>query len=116
SAFDDAYLQAVGAHGKATSTPIGTLVSSDVHADQALMSELIRRSLVATHWRQLRWYQPEHLAYFRLYEEGKKRTLRWAGGSGRTVVLPRASATHEGLSGYRHDAARIAVRRLGDRW
>lgn len=116
STFDDAYLQAVGAQGQGTSTPIGTLASSDTHADQALIGELIRRSLLATHWRQLRWYQPEHLAYFRLYEEGKKRKLRWTGGKGRTVVLPRASTTYEGLSGYRHDAARIATRRLGARW
>lgn len=116
TAFDDAYLEAVIAPEPAACAPIGLLAASDTQADQALLGEMIRRSLLAAHWRQLRWYQPEHLAYFRLYEEGKKRKLRWTGGRGRTVVLPRQSTTHEGLSGYRHDAARVGVRRLGGRW
>lgn len=116
TAFDDAYLKAVGATDVPRSEPLGRLKASRNLDEQALLGELTRRATLAMHWRQLRWYQPERLAYFRLYEEGKQRKLRWAGGSGRTVVLPRASITHEGLSGYRHDAARIGVRRLGGTW
>jgi hypothetical protein len=116
TAFDDAYLHAVGAKGTPRRDPLGALADSTDHVERALLGELARRSLLAVHWRQLRWYQPERLAYFRLYEEGKKRKLRWSGGSGRTVVLPRASTTHEGLSGYRHDAARLAVRRIDTTW
>lgn len=109
-------MQAIGADGPPTSEPLAGLTTSEDHVERALLGELVRRSLLAIHWRQLRWYQPDRLAYFRLYDEGKKRKLRWSGGSGRTVVLPRASTTHEGLSGYRHDAARIAVRRLDGQW
>lgn len=117
SAFDGPYLQAVGADGDPTLHALDELVDVPDRSTQTLVAELVRRSLLATHWRQLRWYQPERLAYFRLYEEGKKRKLRWSGGGGgRAVVLPRASTRHEGLSGYRHDAARVGVRHLDGRW
>jgi len=112
--FDDAYLAAVGTSETPRSEPLDALLLARDRNTQTLIGELIRRSLLSQHWRQLRWYQPERLAYFRLYEDGKQRKLRWSGGSGRTVVLPRESTKHEGLSGYRHDAARIAVRRLSD--
>jgi Domain of unknown function (DUF4365) len=116
SRFEEDYLLAIGVAETPRSDPLGTAISAPERNTQALMAELVRRSLLSQHWRQLRWYQPERLAYFRLYDEGKKRKLRWSGGGGRTVVLPRASTKHEGLSGYRHDAARVAVRRLDGTW
>lgn len=116
SDLDDAYLEAVGATEAPRTKPLAPLLGSQDLTEQALVGELTRRALLAAHWRQLRWYQPERLAYFRLYEDEPKRKLRWAGGSGRTVVLPRASTTHEGLSGYRHEAARIGVRRIDGTW
>ena len=82
TAFDDAYLQGVGAKGAPRSDPLGTLVGSMDQVERALLGELARRSLLAAHWRQLRWYQPERLAYFRLYEEGKERKLRWSAAAG----------------------------------
>jgi len=116
TAFDDDYLAAVGAQEAVLSEPLEAILQADDRERQNLVAELARRSLLAQHWRQLRWYQPERLAYFRLYDEGKKRKLRWSGGAGRTVVLPRPSTKHEGLSGYRHDAARVSVRRLDGSW
>ena len=110
------YLAAIEATGTPVEEPLASFAASDQRDRQVLLAELVRRSLLAHHWRQLRWYMPDRLAYFRLYDEGKQRRLRWAGGSGRTVVLPRASTKHEGLSGYRHEAARLTVRWLDGSW
>lgn len=116
SPLDAAYLAAIEATEPPTDDSLAELASGGQNGRQLLVGELVRRSLLAQHWRQLRWHGPTRLAYFRLHDEAKQRKLRWAGGAGRTVVLPRASTKHEGLSGYRHDAARLAVRRLGERW
>jgi hypothetical protein len=116
TSFDDAYLTAIGVMEPGRGELLADLLHADDRDTQNLVAELVRRSLLSQHWRHLRWNQHERVAYFRLYDEGKKRKLRWSGGTGRAVVLPRASTAHEGLSGYRHDAARVTVRRLDARW
>ena len=110
------YLDAIEADEPAEPTPLVDLAVSLDRKDEQLLAELARRSLLNQHHRQLRWFQPMRAAYFRLWEEGHGRRYAWTTGKGRTVVSPRASRKHDGLSGYRHDAAVLRFRRLSSGW
>ncbi|MGO8906831.1 MAG: DUF4365 domain-containing protein [Solirubrobacteraceae bacterium] len=115
--FERGYLEAIGARSRVRREKLADWALSGNRSRQAHVAELLRRSLLDRLHRDLRWYQPRRIAYFRLWKDGERRRLAWAGRrSGRTVVLPRQSLKHEGLSGYRHDAAELAFRTLGGAW
>lgn len=114
--FDAPYLEAVEAPEAPVATPLSDLVDSAERDDRLLLADCARRSLVSHHHRELRWSGFLRAAYFRLWSSQPNRKYKWGRGSGRTVVLPRQSANHDGLSGYRHEAARLAFRRLGSHW
>jgi hypothetical protein len=84
-----------------------------------LVRDLVRRSLLSAHHRWIVWHPEKHVAYFRLRdapEEWSSVVYRWTSGAGRSVVAPREAKTRDGYTGYRHDAAELAVRRLDGRW
>ena len=114
--LEEEYLEAIEVGDAPEPTPLGEALESDDRDYELLVIQLIRRSLLARHHRELRWCGPEHLAYFRLSRDGGSRRFKWGRGRGREVVKPRQSRTHDGLSGYRHDAARLEPRRLADEW
>lgn len=72
--------------------------------------------MLSYHRNELRWSGFLRAAYFRLWQSAPERRIKWGRGPGRTVVLPRKSSNHDGLSGYRHEAARLVLRRLGGHW
>jgi hypothetical protein len=111
--FSEDYLAAIGAEEEPTGAPLAEISGSSDSDDQALLAELARRALLQQYHRDLRWCQSERVAYFKLLREGRVRKLAWSKGRGRAVVLPRASRQHDGLSGYRHEAARLSFRALG---
>jgi Domain of unknown function (DUF4365) len=115
--FESGYLKAIGAQSRVRREKLAQWALSGDRSRQAHLAELLRRSLLDRLHRDLRWYQPRRIAYFRLWKEGEGRRFAWAGRrSGRTVVLPRWSLKHEGLSGYRHDGAELTFRTLGGAW
>lgn len=115
--FEPAYLEAIGAPGVPDRHALEEWALADDRARQHELSELLRRTLLDRLHDELRWNQRARVAYFKLWKQGKRRRLQWTGrGSGRTVVRPRESTKHDGLSGYRHDAAHLTFRRLGDLW
>lgn len=109
-------MRAIEATEPAVATPLQRLSASPERDDQNLLAECARRSLLSHHRGQLRWSGFLRAAYFRLWSSQPERKYKWGRGPGRTVVLPRRSSNHDGLSGYRHDAARLAFRRLDGRW
>ena len=111
-----AYLRAVESRGPVEAASVAALAESPDRDDESFLAELARRSLLNQHHRQLRWFPPMKAVYFRLWEDRPKRRYIWSGGTGRTVVSPRPSRKHEGISGFRHDAAELRFRRLGDGW
>jgi hypothetical protein len=116
SPMTDAYLEAIEAAEPPEATSLMDIAVSLDRDDESLLADLARRSLLNQHHRQLRWFQPMRAAYFRLWAEGRDRRYAWTAGKGRTVVRARASTKHEGLSGYRHDAAGLRFRRLSSGW
>lgn len=114
--LSDAFLGAIDAEYDPEQYPIDDFAYSEDRSRTNLLAELARRSLTAQHHKQLRWSGREHVAYFKLYENRPERKFKWAGGPGRTVVRPRKSQNHDGLSGYRHDAAKLRFKRLGGCW
>jgi hypothetical protein len=111
--FERAFLEAIGIEEDPEEAPLETYANSDDRDRLNLVAELVRRTLISMHHGQLKWSPVERVVYFKLYEDKPERTFKWSRGRGRTVVRPRASLRHEGLSGYRHEAAALAVRRLG---
>jgi Domain of unknown function (DUF4365) len=115
SPLDKPYLEAIGADVPVV-TALNDLVDSAERDDQFLLADCARRSLLSHHHRELRWSGLLRAAYFRLWSSQPNRKYKWGRGSGRTVVLPRQSPNHDGLSGYRHDAAQLVFRQLGGHW
>lgn len=113
--FSQAFLDAIGVQDAPEEVALDTYVESDDRDRLNLLVELVRSTLISTQHAQLRWCPPLRVAYFRLYDKQRERTFKWGRGPGRTVVKARESQNHEGLSGYRHEAAELGVRRLGDR-
>lgn len=114
--FSEDYLAVIGAEEEPTDTPLIEISGSSDFEDRTLLAELARRSLLEQYHRDLRWCPPERVAYFKLFREGRARKLAWSKGRGRTVVLPRPSRQHGGLSGYRHEAARLGFRAFDTGW
>lgn len=116
SPFDDPFLDAIGVAGDVAPLELGPLTRADSRDHERLLAELARRTLMRQHRQQLRWSSQTRAAHFRLWEETPERAFKWGRGKGRTVVKPRSSLGHEGLSGYRHDAAHLRFRRLATGW
>jgi hypothetical protein len=114
--FDDQFLAAIGAGDEPDSMPLATFTQTAHREFTNLVAELVKKTLLSVHHAQLRWSGPGRVAYFKLYPDQPERKFKWGQGPGRTVVKPRPSRQHEGLSGYRHDAAKLYVRRLGGSW
>lgn len=114
TAFTSDFLDAIEAGDDPTAEPIRSYTASRDPDRLNLVAELVRKTLISMHHDQLRWSPISKVAYFRLYDNEPERKYKWGRGPGRTVVKPRPSLTHEGLSGYRHDAAELTVRRLRD--
>lgn len=114
--FSEAYLKATGVKDAPDSVPLEEYADADEGDRRHLLGELLRRSLMNHFHHQLRWSGPARVAYFRLYQDRPERKFKWGRGGGRTVVRARQSLRHEGLSGYRHDAAELRFRRLAGRW
>lgn len=110
--FEPAFLDAIEVHHPPETIPLASYTGSDDRDRINLLAELVRKTLISMHHPQLRWSPATRVAYFKLYPDQPDRTFKWSKGSGRTVVKARASLRHEGLSGYRHDAAELHVRRL----
>ena len=114
--MSDEFLNVIGANDEPEAIPLEEFTHSGDRSRTNLLGELARRSLIAQHHNQLRWSGSERVGYFKLYENRPERTFKWGKGKGRTVVKPRKSLQHDGLSGYRHDAARLHFRRVGGVW
>jgi hypothetical protein len=118
SPFRDGFLEAIGAEAPKRGA-LQPWLASDQRTDLNLVRDLVRRTVLSTHHRWLVWHHEKRVAYFRLRgepEEWKSVAYRWSKGPGRTVVSPQQAKTREGFTGYRHDAAEIAVRRCDGRW
>jgi hypothetical protein len=105
--FSDAFLEAIEVDDAPEIIPLADYAESDLRDHQNLIFELVRKTIVSAQHRQLRWSAAARVAYFRLVEDKPERTYKWSKGRGRTVVKPRESQKHEGLSGYRHEAAEL---------
>jgi hypothetical protein len=111
--FSPLFLEAIGVTSKPDVLPLESYTASDDRDRINLLAEIVRKTLISIHHGQLRWSAVARVAYFKLYSDRPERKFKWGRGTGRTVVKPRQSLRHEGLSGYRHDAAEIYVKRLG---
>lgn len=112
TAFEQPFLDAIEVRQEPASVPLETYTRSDDLARINLIAELLRKTLISMHHNQLRWSALGRVAYFKLWDSQPERKFKWGSGTGRTVVKPRPSLRHEGLSGYRHDAAELTVRRF----
>lgn len=111
--FELSFLEAIGVDDEPDVLPLESYTASDDRNRFNLLAELVRKTLISVHHAQLRWSPATRAAYFKLYPDEPERKFKWGQGSGRTVVKARESLRHEGLSGYRHEAAEVYVRRLG---
>jgi hypothetical protein len=111
--FEQPFLEAIGVEASPDVVSLASFTGSDEPDRINLLAELVRKALVSMHHAQLRWSPVAKVAYFKLYSDQPSRKFKWGSGSGRSVVKARASLRHEGLSGYRHEAAELHVRRLG---
>ena len=112
----DDFVSTIGA-GPVTEGPLAPWLESTDGSDLNLIRDLVRRSLVSSNHRWVLWHGPRRLMYFRRGSaEGKSVTYRWAQKTGRTVVVAQMSKEVGHFTGYRHDAATVAVRRLAGSW
>jgi hypothetical protein len=110
--FTEAFLDAIQTEDDPEEIALAAYTSSNDRDRLNLILELVRATLISIHHGQLRWSQAAKVAYFKLYDDQLERKFKWGRGPGRTVVKARESLRHEGLSGYRHEAAALGVRRL----
>lgn len=116
--FRAGFLDAIGATAEKRSA-LEMWFGSDAAPDLNLIRDLVRRRVISDHHQHLLWHYEKRLVFFRLRyppDAWKPVSFKWSRGAGRTVVSPRESTTHDGYSGYRHDAAELGVRRIGRRW
>ena len=116
--FRAGFLDAIGATTEKRSA-LEMWFGSDAAPDLNLIRDLVRRRVISDHHQHLLWHYEKRLVFFRLRyppDAWKPVSFKWSRGAGRTVVSPRESTTHDGYSGYRHDAAELGVRRIGGRW
>jgi hypothetical protein len=112
SPFEQPFLDAIAVEGSPEALSLDAYTQSADLDRVNLIAELLRKTLISTHHDQLRWSAITKAAYFKLWDSKPERKFKWGPGTGRTVVKPRPSLKHEGLSGYRHDAAELTIRRL----
>jgi hypothetical protein len=110
--FTPSFLDAIGVDEGPDVIPLTFYTDSDNRERLNVLAEVVRKTLISLHHAQLRWSPVTKVAYFKLYPDRPDRKFKWSKGSGRTVVKARASLRHEGLSGYRHEAAELHLRRL----
>jgi hypothetical protein len=118
SPFREGFLEAIGA-GTPKDGPLEPWLQSKETSDQDLIRELVRRAVLSANHELIGWHSGKDIAYFRLRtpaDEWQPGVYRWAKGPGRTVVGPQEAKKRDGYTGYRHDAAEIAVRKLGTAW
>jgi hypothetical protein len=108
------FLAAIEVEQEPDAIPLASYTGSDDRDRINLLGELVRKTLISMHHAQLRWSPATRVAYFKLYPDQPDRKFKWGRGPGRMVVKARESLRHEGLSGYRHEAAELRVRRLND--
>jgi len=114
--FDDRFLAAIGASGE-TDQALTEFLSSEDRDDLNVVRELVRRSILESQRRWLLWHQQRQVAYFRRKPQDHVEVrYAWSTGRGRAVVSPRWAKGDEHFTGYRHDAADLAVRRLDREW
>ena len=94
-------------------TPLAELSESDDRSDLDLLRQLVRHDLIDRHDYWLRWHAQKRCAYFRRRGDQEAVAFSWATRPGRTVVTPQYAKTGGHFTGYRHDAARLHVRRVG---
>ncbi|MGO9901253.1 MAG: DUF4365 domain-containing protein [Solirubrobacteraceae bacterium] len=113
----DDFVSAIGA-GCVIEGPLEPWLDSTEPSDLNLVRDLVRRSVVDQNRRWITWHGPLRLMYFRRAStERKSVTYRWASRrGGRTVVVAQTSKEDGHFTGYRHDAATIATRRLSGSW
>lgn len=111
--FEPRFLDAIGVDDEPDLLTLKSYTGSDDRDRINLLAEIVRKTLISTHHAQLRWSPAARVAYFKLYSDQPERKFKWGRGSGRTVVKARQSLRHEGLSGYRHEAAGIYIKKLG---
>jgi len=110
--FTEPFLDAIEAEDDPKEIALDAYTGSDDRDRLNLLVELVRATLISIYHGQLRWSPAARVAYFKLYEDQPERKFKWGRGPGRTVVKARESLNHEGLSGYRHEAAALGVRCL----
>jgi hypothetical protein len=116
--FREGFLAAIDA-GDSKDGPLAPWLESTQASDLDLMRELVRRAVLSANHNWIAWHSGKDIAYFRLRtpaDEWRPRVYRWTKGPGRTVVAPQEAKKRDGYTGYRHDAAEIAIRKLGAGW
>jgi Domain of unknown function (DUF4365) len=112
--FDELFLQAICA-SDVSKHDLAGLVSGTAQ-DANVLRELLIRELVSRH-DELRWHAYKKVAYFRRREVKRNVEYSWTKGRPRTVVNARFSKEEDRhFSDYRHDAAELTTRDLGDGW
>jgi hypothetical protein len=115
AAFDQRFLVAISASGLAQH-PLSEFLDRERISEVNILKELVVRALVARH-EELRWHAFKKVAYFRRRQEEKDVEYAWAKGKPRTVVHARFSTGDDvHFTGYRHDAAELTIRELGEQW
>jgi hypothetical protein len=106
-----AFVSAIGATDRKASRLDDALASTE-SADLNLLRQLVRHDLIDRHSYWLRWHALKRCAYFRHRGEQESVSFAWATKPGRTVVAAQFAKTDGHFTGYRHDAARLHLRRL----
>jgi Domain of unknown function (DUF4365) len=113
--FGEQFLAAIAASDLNTHPLAGFLSREDV--DQAnILKELVVHTLAARH-EELRWHAFKKVVYFRRRKLERDVGYAWSGGRPRTVVHARFSTgENRHFADYRHDAAELSTRELGEEW
>lgn len=111
--FEDEFVSAIGAGDQTEVSFSIEEVWDDIDQLNAI-KELIVRS-VASRDPRLAWHAQKRVLYFRRQSEHENVQLAWSKAAPRTVVFANFSQDdHRHFTGYRHDAATVTVRRLGE--
>jgi hypothetical protein len=115
AAFDERFLKAISASGLAQH-PLSEFLDRESIDEVNILKELVVRALVARH-EELRWHAYNKVAYFRRREEATNVEYAWTKAKPSTVVHARFSTGEDvHFTGYRHDAAELTIRDLGEQW
>jgi len=113
--FDPAFVEAIGGAGLSTQPLAPVLVGEDPDATN-ILKELVVRA-IAARAPELRWHAFKRVAYFSRHGEQEDVQHSWSKGLPKTVVFANFSKDEDKhFTGYRHDAADLRVRDLGEQW